>query len=789
MINEEITPEEWNSSSSSWNSGDPWDQVTVINYKRESNSTLYTSGEYVVLANTEPYLNVLKATGVQELFDDMGVGTILKKEFRYSVDSLTFSEFQETTPQNLEALGSFNYIWFQFRYILLSGGPIRINKASLIYTTIPKDPYNGYVAPAIQDESRVYAFPVTYKSNFLWEPYKMNRAVRLYKDLNLMVNNLFGHETTYYRALPQGRSKDVFLMEHSLFNHDEGRCVKLVVPDNQFPDNKLNMGPFGVDFEIPFEVQVDKDYFQKIFGDGSGPQKRDVLYFPRTGRIYEVSSSYLFRDFMNEPLYFKVTLIKWSPKSNAENSETLTNLEDYTVSTGSLFGELIEEGKVETTNPEQFNVASTKNDPVRLYLNPEQQINQFNLFNYYTLVSEYNYSLDNLATLPKIVATIDTQFLEKNRKYYVRFDPGSTQSDIQRYYSMKKLVYEGLDEDGKATFAYEPGGSQVESLYPASQIFYEGSLFFLCENEYTGATGTTENVASCDTTPAEFFSPQIVKYKAVNTFTADENRAYSAWFKIKESTYAKAVVDTFEYDQYTMEIDVTLVKKALYFTGDTIVLKRAASSDFYIFGKITQVVSQTQYKVTVDQEIVNYVQQAFPSWKSYTDLTCQKTFPRAFVNSMKKGKGWKIELFENRHFKITAGDKYYYFSVPASSLPYQTDKWYALFFNWSNLFKQLTLNVWEIQWDPVTNLPATTDMKLTYNRTLPIVPTDLTSDVNYFITPSFMELTNIRIFKRTAETDKQVFILNQNVVKDAQNAIVIDNALTQSRLPYIGYTR
>lgn len=789
MINESETPEEWNTSSSSWNSGDPWDQVTVINYKRESNSTLYTSGEYVVLANTEPYLDVLKATGVQELFDDMGVGTILKKEFRYSIDSLTFSEFQETTAQNLEALGSFNYVWFQFRYILLSGGPIKINKASLIYTTIPQDPYAGYVAPAIQDESRVYAFPVTYKSNFLWEPYKMNRAVRLYKDLNLMVNNLFGHETTYYRALPQGRSKDVFLMEYSLFNHDEGRCVKLVVPDNQFPDNKLNMGPFGVDFEIPFEVQVDKDYFQKIFGDGSGPQKRDVLYFPRTGRIYEVSSSYLFRDFMNEPLYFKVTLIKWLPKSNAENSETLTNLEDYTVSAGSLFGELIEEEKVETTNPEQFNVASTTNDPVRLYLNPEQQINQFNLFNYYTLVSEYNYSLENLATLPKIVATIDTQFLEKNRKYYVRFDPGSTQSDIQRYYSMKKLVYEGLDEDGKATFAYEPGGSQVESLYSASQIFYEGSLFYLYENEYVGATGTTENVASCDTTPAEFFSPQIVKYKAVNTFTADENRAYSAWFKIKESTYAKTVVDTFEYDQYTMEIDVTLVKKALYFTGDTIVLKRVASSDFYIFGKITQVVSQTQYKVAVDQEMVNYVQQAFPSWKSYTDLTCQKTFPRAFVNSMKKGKGWKIELFENRHFKITAGDKYYYFSVPASSLPYQTDKWYALFFNWSNLFKQLTLNVWEIQWDPVTNLPATTDMKLTYNRTLPIVPTDLTSDVNYFITPSFMELTNIRIFKRTAETDKQVFILNQNVVKDAQNAIVIDNALTQSRLPYIGYTR
>ena len=76
------------------------------------------------------------------------------------------------------------------------------------------------------------------------------------------------------------------------------------------------MGPFGVDFEMPFEIQIDKNYFQEIFGDGAGPQKRDVIWFPNTDRIYEVSSSYLFRDFMNEPLYFKVTLIKWLPKAN-----------------------------------------------------------------------------------------------------------------------------------------------------------------------------------------------------------------------------------------------------------------------------------------------------------------------------------------------------------------------------------------------------------------------------------------------------------------------------------------
>jgi len=790
MIDQNYSSQEWENDGSNWEgSSNPWNSDIIITYKSESNSTLYTSGEYVILANSKPYLNVEKITGVQESLDDMGVGTILKKEFRYSVDSLTFSEFQEISTKNLEELGSFEHVWFQFRYILLSGGPIRLNKVELIYTVTQVDPYDGYVAPAIQDQDRVYAFPVTYKSNFLWEPYKMNRAVRLYKDLNLMVNSLFGHETTYYRALPQGRSKDVFLMEYSLYEHDDGRCVKVVVPDNQFPDNKLNMGPFGVDFELPFEVQVDKDYFQKIFGDGSGPQKRDVLYFPRTNRIYEVSSSYLFRDFMNEPLYFKVTLIKWAPKPNVEQSETLNTLEDYTASAASLFNDLIHEDEVKITNPQQFNVATTTEDPVRFYLDPSQKISQENLLNYYTLVSEYNYPMDSLATLPKISVSLDTQFLEKNKKYYVRFDAGSTQSDVQWYYSMKKLTFEGLSEEGTAIFKYEPGGSQVESLYPANQLFYSGSQFYLYENEYTGATASEESVASCDTLPANFFTPRIVKYKAKNSFTVSENRAFSAWFKIKESSYPKVPVDTFIYDQYTLEITVNLTKPALYFIGDTVELKRVATSDFYIFGKVSEIVSPTSFKLSVDQEIINYVQQSFSTWKTYIDLTSRKTFPVTFINSINSTGGWKIELYGNRHFKVSTVTKSYYFSVSASSLPLQSEKWNGIFLNWSNLFKQLTLNVWELQWDPVTDVPATTDLSLIYNRTASITPTDLSSDVNYFLTPSFSDLTNIRIFSRTAETDKQVFILNQNIVKDAQNAIVIDNALPQSKLPYIGYTR
>jgi hypothetical protein len=751
--------------------------------------TLYTAGEYVVLANNEPYENVQKVTGIVECVTNAGVGTILKKEFRYSLDCTTFSEFQEINNENFAKIESFKHAWFQFRYILLSGGPTTISKVNLTYDKILSNPYTGYEKPDITDDSKIYAFPISYKSNFLWEPYKMNKAVRLYKDLNLMVNNLFGHDTVYYRALPNGRSKDVFLMEHSLFEHDEGQCVKVVVPNNAFPDNKLNMGPFGVDFEMPFEVQVDKDYFQTIFGDGSGPQKRDVIYFPRTGRIYEISSSYLFRDFMNEPLYFKVTLIKWLPKTNVEQSETLDTLESFTVSASSLFGEEIANEEVKVTDPQQFNVATTREDPVRDYLSRDQEIIEERLINYHTIVSEFHYNLNKLANVSSLKVKIDTSNLVKDNVYYARFSPSSTQSDIQYYYAFKKLTYKGKSFDNKAIFEYAAGTSQLESLYYSSQIFGPGSLFNLYDVDYSGET-SLDPVVSCDTLEyASFYTPEIIKYKASADFPKEQDRSFSAWFRIQDSTFASIPVSSFSFDKYSREIDIVLSKPSMYFVGDNIEFSRISASDFFMFGTVVSVISDTHIVVEFPQYIIDFISSSYSSWTNYTDIKVQKSLPRIFLNSLNNSKGIRIELYGKRHFKMTMNSIEHYFSLPNNSSSLEKDQWYGIFVNMSNTFRQLTLNIWKIQWNSTTNLPATTDLSLVLNKTISIEKVDMTTDHGFTLVPSSMDLTNIRLFNRVSETDKQPLILNQNIVKDAHLALIIDNALPQSKLPYIGYTR
>jgi hypothetical protein len=353
---------------------------------------------------------------------------------------------------------------------------------------------------------------------------------------------------------------------------------------------------------------------------------------------------------------------------------------------------------------------------------------------------------------------------------------------------MKKMNYRGQDENSQSIFEFEGGNSQLESTYNPSQIFFAGSQFFLYENEYDGTVGI-DPVASCDTSPAEYFLNRIVKYKAKNDFPSTEDRSYSAWFNLKDANTPKIKILNFNLDIYSREILLNLDRASLFFVGDNVTLTRTSSSNFNVFGKVSSIISQTSIKITVDQEILDYVKGNFSTWTSFTDLQVQRTFSRVFLNSIKDQKGIKIELFENRHFKLTLNDKYTYFSIPGNSLAIEIGKWHGIFVNFSNTFKQLTLNIWKMQWDPIAKIPATTDMKLIFNKTLVLEKEDRSSDCQYFLEPGFFDLTNIRLFNKVAETDKQVLILNQNIVKDAHLAIIIDNALPQSKLPYIGYTR
>jgi len=264
------------------------------------------------------------------------------------------------------------------------------------FTTDSTDPYVGYVPPS-RCSNEFSQFPVIKQDTFTFDPYAVNKGLNLYKELSSMTNEMFGHQVVYYRVNPQGRSADVILKEWTIQKVEQQKCLKILVPNNEFPDSKPQFNNFGIDFEIPFEIHIDKGYWETFFGMGTMPQEFDIIYFPLLNRIYEVQSTYVYRDFMQEPLYFKAQLVKYQQRASVLLPDNIAaDLAGLTITTEELFDEETEKEIKRITKPDQFATITHTQDPARHMVHMSMPINKFDLYNHWTLISENFYDLQTL---------------------------------------------------------------------------------------------------------------------------------------------------------------------------------------------------------------------------------------------------------------------------------------------------------------------------------------------------------------------------------------------------------
>ncbi len=361
-------------------------------------SYLSLPGDYVVITQTISNLPRIDYYQVIENVDYDNVDeTVVEKEFRWSFDQETYSSWIELNLSNVQniSLGDNQVVYFQIRYTLVSGEPLTINSIDPLIVTIPENTADNVLQPPVNAYTTGNHRGSAFLNNFYFDPYAVNLAVELQRKLSYNVNQIFGHNAAYIRVTPQMRSLDVILKEYGIYESSKDyKCVKILVPNNQFPDSKLNFNPFNIDYEEPFEVHIDKRYFESFFGKGVGPQKRDIVYLPIANRLYEVASSTQHRDFMYKDLYYKVSLIKYADKANVLKNESLTSeLDALSNSTAELFDDKVTQELQKITNVQQFTVATRKSDKVRDYIDPNLLIEERDLTNYHTLISHYRYDL------------------------------------------------------------------------------------------------------------------------------------------------------------------------------------------------------------------------------------------------------------------------------------------------------------------------------------------------------------------------------------------------------------
>lgn len=362
-------------------------------------TTLTNIGDFAKFTQGKPLHYITNLTGwVEQL---IGTGT-LRREFRWGTTNRVRASWMDLTVPNLTQviLKPDEDLYVDFRFTLISGGPITVEDLYVEFTQAPEalDKFVGYRPPLLVSETGNIS-NLTKIENFTFRPYQVNPAVVLYKELASTVNKLFGHDVQYARVVPMAVGRDFTLHEWTLYDVDDPCCVKVIVPNNEFPDSKIQFNPFGLDFEIPFEVHIVKDYFEEIFGLGTGPQKRDIIFFPLTNRIYEIESSYLWKDIMQKEVYWKVSLKKYQPKSNRYEPQDLQEqFADITYTSKERFTDEVELDEIKDTKPQQYDpkIGSRDYDPTRLSVNNSMVITEVPLMNYSNILSESQYDLRSI---------------------------------------------------------------------------------------------------------------------------------------------------------------------------------------------------------------------------------------------------------------------------------------------------------------------------------------------------------------------------------------------------------
>jgi hypothetical protein len=269
-----------------------------------------------------------------------------------------------------------------------------------------KAPEKPVVSPYGNDGCKANVCPTTNFSSgiridadpaLLFRPYDvMNPAIKIYQEMSSAVSEMFGHCVRYFKTQAKIESADVVLKEYSLYEVTDVKDIKVLVPDNQFPDNAIRFLPYDMDFGDGLEIHIVREHFERAFGCDDLPEQKDYIYFPLIDRIFEIHSAYLFRDFMAAESYYKVMLFKWQDKLNVmrTNPEIDQYVNDLHESLDDVLGPEMEREFEEITKPQQYTtIAIGGFDHVRSHINEKLLIENKNLSNYFTIVAKYFYDM------------------------------------------------------------------------------------------------------------------------------------------------------------------------------------------------------------------------------------------------------------------------------------------------------------------------------------------------------------------------------------------------------------
>lgn len=153
-----------------------------------------------------------------------------------------------------------------------------------------------------------------------WNVYDL-QPLNLYNKLANDNTSLFGHEVKYYKTKPDAKGMDAVLHEQQLLYISDRCTIKVIVPDNKFPESTIHFNMFDLALFEVFKIQITRDEFKIAFGIEQRPAVGDIINFCILNRWYMISHAQAFKDVLNGSVYYNVVLKKHQKLSKIDKRE------------------------------------------------------------------------------------------------------------------------------------------------------------------------------------------------------------------------------------------------------------------------------------------------------------------------------------------------------------------------------------------------------------------------------------------------------------------------------------
>jgi hypothetical protein len=268
-----------------------------------------------------------------------------------------------------------------------------------------------------------------------------------------------------------------------------------------------------------------------------------------------------------------------------------------------------------------------------------------------------------------------------------------------------------------------------------------------------------------------------------DVITTKRDRAVTAWInsqKIEE-----------EHDVVWIQADTTLTPPAnykikvkgnrRYGIGDVFHIYRSEALNLYATVIDDNHASQGIYWCEIDQAVINHLNSIKSNWADSKGYKMKLRDSITLLDGINEtNTGFTVNVYANQYIKITYGSQEH---IAIMTERMNDLEWYGIVVNIGNSWGQYNVYVWEQH--PTDDVSK---IRIKFYETMRFTPQD-TDVERYTVDKSPAYITNIRLFKTTIEEEKQPLELLSYFTKDADQALILDNADPRFRAPYISKQR